>query len=91
MDTHVAPAHVRRARRTKRLPLVEETLGSRMFQAIWDGPVSKQRDALLERFGPHNCSNWARRIRRPCGDYRPKIEELTGIRADAWIVQAGKS
>jgi hypothetical protein len=43
---------------------------------------------MLARFRANNCSNWARRHRKPHGDVRHEIEALTGIAARTWTMVA---
>lgn len=84
MDNTARLSPARFGRKPHRPPQVEETLGSRLFAAIWFGPHTEKREALLQAFKPYNCSNWARCIKKPTGDFRPRIEKLAGIAQAAW-------
>jgi hypothetical protein len=52
-------------------------LGQVIFREIWDGPDNAVRAALNARFGDSHCSRWASGGRRPDGDSRAVIEEIT--------------
>ena len=88
MDTPSIVGHRRPGRRRQKPPTADDTVGSRLWAAIWYGPESKAKGAMVARFGKGNCSNWARRSRKPEGDVRSEIEKLTGISYHAWAMQA---